>query len=392
MPLALARHDALVRGSIEVHQGTVVKMTGDGVCAAFGDPLQAIAATLQLQQALADPEGTNGVALRVRCGMHLGVVARRDNDYFGSPVNRAARIMAAAHGGQVLVSQAVVEVVRERLPPGVSLRDLGSVRLRDLASPGHVYQIMHPLLRQDFPALRSLEVTPNNLPPQLTSFVGRESDLAEYAQILGQTRLLTLSGIGGCGKTRLAIKLAEAMLPSFADGVCFVDFAPIAEPERVALCVATAFGVREESDKPIEETLIRHLADRQLLLVLDNCEHLLSACAALAERLLLATPKLHVLVTSREGFGIAGERVVPVRSLSLPARATEGVEALLHFEAVRLFVDRVKEVAPEFDLALRQCRRSRRDLPPARRHSAGARARSGASEAPVRRADSREAQ
>jgi predicted ATPase/DNA-binding winged helix-turn-helix (wHTH) protein len=190
----------------------------------------------------------------------------------------------------------------------------------------------------------------SNLPQPLTSFIGREDDLAEFARLLESTRLLTLTGIGGCGKTRLAIKLAERVLPSFVDGACFVDFAAVAEPERVALSVAAAFVVREEADRPIEETLIRHVAARQVLLVLDNCEHLLAACAGLAERLLLAAAGLRVLVTSREGFGMSGERVVPVRSLSLPSQGTRDVEVLLASEAVRLFVDRAEEVAPEFDL------------------------------------------
>ena len=216
--------------------------------------------------------------------------------------------------------------------------------------PGRGYQFTRALDHAATPAAATPEAK-HNLPQLLTSFVGRENDLAEYAQLLGQSRLLTLTGIGGCGKTRLSIKLAETMLPFFADGVCYVDLAPIAEPERVALCVATAFGVREESDRPIEDTLIRHLADRHLLLVLDNCEHLLAACAALAEHTLLATAKLKVLVTSREGFGIAGERVVPVRSLTLPSHATEDVQALLAAESVRLFVERAKEVAPEFGLS-----------------------------------------
>ena len=216
--------------------------------------------------------------------------------------------------------------------------------------PGRGYQFTRALDHAATPTAATPE-SKHNLPRLLTSFVGRESDLAEYAQLLGQTRLLTLTGIGGCGKTRLSIKLAETMLPFFSDGVCYVDLAPIAEPERVALCVATAFGVREESDRPIEDTLIRHLADRHLLLVLDNCEHLLAACAALAEHLLLATAKLKVLVTSREGFGIAGERVVPVRSLTLPSQAIDDVQALLAAESVRLFVERAKEVAPEFGLS-----------------------------------------
>jgi non-specific serine/threonine protein kinase len=218
--------------------------------------------------------------------------------------------------------------------------------------PGRGYQFT-PRLESTAEA-QSEELSPrkDNLPRPLTSFVGREQEITELAKLLETTRLLTLTGIGGCGKTRLAIKLAEAVKSSFPNGVCFVDFASITEPERVALCVAGAFGVREEADKPIVETLIRHLSDQQLLLVLDNCEHLLGACAALAERLLLAAAGLRALVTSREGFGIAGERVVPVRSLSLPSRTKEDVEASLASEAVQLFVERAKELAPEFELTV----------------------------------------
>jgi len=180
---ALACHDALARTAVECHRGTVVKTTGDGLYAAFDQPLDAIGATLQLQQALTDSEATNGIALRVRCGLHLGVVERRDNDYFGNAVNRTARIMGVAHGGQVIVSQAVVDRVADRLPPQVALRDLGAVRLKGVARPERVYQVIHPRLRQDFPALRSLEATPNNLPQQITSFVGRERALAEVRQL-----------------------------------------------------------------------------------------------------------------------------------------------------------------------------------------------------------------
>jgi predicted ATPase/DNA-binding winged helix-turn-helix (wHTH) protein len=219
--------------------------------------------------------------------------------------------------------------------------------------PGRGYQFT-PRLEYAAEALtQGRSPRKNNLPRPLTSFVGREHDLTELAKLLQTTRLLTLTGIGGCGKTRLAIKLAEVVMPSFSNGVCFVDFAPITEPGHVALRVAGAFGVREETDKPIEDTLIRHLAEQQVLLILDNCEHLLSACAALAERLLITTAGLRVLVTSREGFGIAGERVVPVRSLSLPSRVADDVQTLLASEAVRLFVDRAKELAPEFDLTPR---------------------------------------
>ncbi len=351
MAEALSRHDRLCRAVVEGRGGRLVKMIGDGLHAVFDDPASAMVAAVDLQRGMGAIGTDCGIPLKMRCGLHAGIAEERDSDYFGSTVNRAARIMGAAHGGQVLLSQVVVILARDRFPAGTDVLHLGRLRLRDLAAPEDVWQLLHADLPRTFPALRSLDSTPNSLPQQLTSFIGRENDLAEYAQLLGQTRLLTLTGIGGCGKTRLAIKLSEAMLPAFADGVCYVDLAPIGEPERVALCVATAFGMREESDRPIEDTLIRHLADRHLLLVLDNCEHLLAACAALAERLLLATAKLEVLATSREGFGIAGERVVPVRSLSLPSRVTEDVQALLASESVRLFVGRAKEVAPEFALS-----------------------------------------
>jgi class 3 adenylate cyclase len=207
MSQALAAHDLLARRAVESHHGVVVKMTGDGVHAVFDDARQALAATLDMQRALIDPAATCGVALRVRCGLHAGVVERRDNDYFGSTVNRAARIMSAAHGGQVLLSQAVIDGVREILPAAVSLRDLGKVRLKDLSTPEHVYQVVHPQLRQEFPALRSLEATPNNLPQQATSFIGRDQALEELQRLLVRTRLLTLTGSGGCGKTRLSLRL-----------------------------------------------------------------------------------------------------------------------------------------------------------------------------------------
>jgi len=207
MRVALARHDVLARAAIEGHNGTIVKMTGDGVYAAFRDPVDGVSAALQLQQALADPQATNGVALPVRSGLHFGIVECRDSDYLGSAVNRTARIMRAGHGGQVIVSQAVALLVTERLPAGVALRDLGSVRLRDLANPERIYQVVHPQLRRDFPALRSLEATPNNLPQQITSFVGRERALAEVRQLLRNTRLLTLVGVGGLGKTRLSLQV-----------------------------------------------------------------------------------------------------------------------------------------------------------------------------------------
>src|SRR5438067_236586 len=209
---ALARHDAIVCACVEGNRGTVVKMSGDGVHAVFSDPLDAVHATLDLQRRISELKVAEGIALQVRCGMHAGVDERRDNDFFGIGVNRAARIMSVAHGGQVLLSQAVAALVGDRMPEGVSLRDLGSVRLRDLANPERVYQLVHPQLRQDFPALRSLEARPNNLPHQVTSSVGRERELSDIRKQVENTRLLTLFAAGGVGKTRLSLQVAAEVL------------------------------------------------------------------------------------------------------------------------------------------------------------------------------------
>ena len=219
MQRALAAHDHVGRAAVEKHGGHIVKMTGDGMCAIFDDPLHAIEATLDFQQAVADETHTEGLELRARCGIHVGLAQRRDEDYFGSTVNRAARIMSAAHGGQVLLSQAAVDLVRDRLPDLISVRDLGLVRLRDLASPERLYQLQHRSLRDNFPALRSLELTPNNLPQQATSFVGRERELDEVTKALTGARLFTLVGAGGIGKTRLSLQLAANVLDDYADGV-----------------------------------------------------------------------------------------------------------------------------------------------------------------------------
>jgi predicted ATPase/class 3 adenylate cyclase len=349
MSQALAAHDALARRAVEDHRGTVVKMTGDGMHAAFDDALNALAATVDLQQALVDPVATNGVPLRVRCGLHAGVVERRDNDYFGSPLNRAARIMRAAHGGQVLLSQAVADGVREILPPAVALRDLGRVRLKDLSTPEHVYQVVHPQLRQEFPALRSLEATPNNLPQQVTSFIGREKELAELRRRLAINRLLTLSGSGGCGKTRLCLQVAADALEQFPDGVWLVELASLVDPGLVAQTVATVLGLKEAPGKPIRQTLTDYLKDKRLLLLLDNCEHLLDSCAQLADAFLRQCPQVKILASSRQALGMGGEQAYRVPSLSLPdPKQTQTPASIAPFEAVQLFTDRALLARPDF--------------------------------------------
>ena len=352
MAKLLARHDALARAVVAEHSGVVVKMVGDGMYAVFDDPLDAVKTTLELQRSIAELEATSELPLRIRCGVHSGVVERRDNDLFGPPVNRTARIMSAAHGGQVLISQAVAENVMSRLPAPVSLRDLGGVRLRDLTTPERVYQLIHPDLRADFPALRGLEATPNNLPQQATSFVGRERELAEAKALLAKTRLLTLLGMGGMGKTRLSLQIGADVMDGYPDGVWFIDLAPVRDRALVPNEVAQALGIPEEPGRPLTQTLSSHLRDRKLLVVLDNCEHLVSACASIASALLRAVPHLRIIATSREALRIPGEQVYPVHPLPLPDRKAN-LETLARSEAVQLFVERAQALRPDFELTER---------------------------------------
>jgi len=348
---ALARHDAIASAAVLRNRGTIVKMTGDGVHAAFDSPLDALVSVLELQQELAAARTAGGIVLKVRCGLHSGADERRRGDFFGPAVNRAARIMSAAHGGQILLSQAVAEGVREGLPAGVALRDLGAVRLRDLSTPERVYQVLHPQLRADFPALRSLEATPNNLAQQLNSFIGRERELQEVRALLGGNRLVTLLGMGGLGKSRLSVQLAAEVMDDYPDGVWMVELAPLSDPQLVAQAVASVLAVKEDAGRPMLEALIRFVRDRQLLIVLDNCEHVVHACAELAKQLLQAGPRIKILASSRDHLLVAGETIYHVPTLTVPDPAKKiPLEALNRLEAVRLFVDRATASRPEFRL------------------------------------------
>lgn len=351
MSTTLAWHDAVLRAAVEYHRGVVVKSTGDGVHAAFNNALDALSAAVDVQRSIIGAEAANGLPLHVRCGLHAGVVEHRDNDFFGAPVNRAARIMSAAHGGQVLLSQAVAESLREILPAAVSLRDLGRVRLKDLSTPEHVYQVVHPHLRQEFPALRSLETTPNNLPQQATSFIGRERAVAELQELLAKSRLLTLTGSGGCGKTRLCLQIAADSLERFPDGVWMVELAPLSDPDCVPAAVAVVLGLKQEPGTRIVETLTRYLRDKRLLLLLDNCEHVLAACAFLANSFVRQCPQLTILASSQEALAIDGEQTYRVPSLSLPDPEETHIPAsVARSEAVQLFTDRARLARPDFQV------------------------------------------
>jgi predicted ATPase/class 3 adenylate cyclase len=360
MAAALAAHDGLLRSSVEAAGGSVLKGTGDGLLATFDRPEWAIAAALEGQRALDEHDWSGIGPIRVRMAIHSGGVEVRDGDLFGPALNRVARLLAIGHGGQVLVSGVTATMVDAGLPPTASLIDLGEHRLRDLAHAEHVFQLAAPELSRDFPALRSAAERPTNLPIQVTSFVGRERELHGVRRLLGAGRLITLLGVGGTGKTRLMLQAATDDVERHADGVWLVELAPVRDPALVVQEVASALGVREQPGLPLIGVVTDYLRAKDLLLLLDNCEHLIAAAADLAQALLAGCPNLTILATSREPLGDAGEAIYPVPSLALPGpidrhevddgrHATQLVEAAAS-EAVRLFVDRATATVPSFVL------------------------------------------
>jgi predicted ATPase/class 3 adenylate cyclase len=354
MRVALAAHDRMLRESFESSGGYVFKTIGDAFCVAFDTAQQALSGAVQAQRALRNAVWDGIEEMKVRMALHTGAAENRDGDYFGQSLNRVARILASAHGGQVLLSLPTEELVRDLLPAGINLRSLGEHRLRDLARPEHLFQVITADLPSQFPALRSLESVPNNLPEQLTSFVGRERELAEVKRLLGSTRLLTLSGTGGTGKTRLSLQVGADLLEQFPDGVWFVEFSTIDDAALVLETVAAALDLRQEAERTLTATLASFLRNKRLLLILDNCEHVVAACARLTETLLRSCPQLRILASSREPLGIAGETAWPLPPLSLPdhwreiTTSPDAVERLAQYEAVRLFIDRATLARPAF--------------------------------------------
>ena len=350
MQAALARHDELLRLAIEERGGYVFKTVGDAFCCAFPTALDALEAALEIQRRLLSSEWEERGVLRVRMALHTGAAEERDGDYFGPPVNRVARLLSAAHGSQVLLSLPAQELVRDRLPAGSSLRDLGEHRLKDLFRPERVYQLTAPGLPSEFPPLRTLDAYRNNLPLQPTPLVGREKEVAEVCERLSrpEVRLLTLTGVGGTGKTRLGLQAAAELTEEFEDGVFFVSLAAISDPELVIPAVAGTLGVKEAGGQPLLENLEYYLGEKRILLMADNFEQVLEAAPMVSE-MLSGAPNLKVLATSRIPLRLYGEHEYPVPPLALPdPERLPSVERLTQYEAVRLFVERAQAARPDF--------------------------------------------
>ncbi|MBW3587958.1 MAG: tetratricopeptide repeat protein [Actinobacteria bacterium] len=354
MSLALARLDDLIRESVGSCGGVIIKTRGEGDSAftVFRSASDAVSCALKLQGSLLSEEWPGGLAIRVRMSLHTGVAELRGNDYYGRDVNRTARLRDVAHGGQIIASQAVRDSVQNRVPGGGSFIDLGLHYLRDLERPEHLYQLSRPGLPDKFPAVRRLESRSTNLPLQLTSFVGRHQELQEVADLLSGTRLLSLTGSGGCGKTRLALELGARVAGDYPDGVFVVELGALNDSALVIQTALGALSIREEGRTDAFEALANFLLGKNLLLILDNCEHVLEACADLADRLLRVRPDLCVLTTSRQPLNVPGETTYRVPSLPVPdPQSSPSVDDLMRFESVRLFVDRAAHVDSAFSLS-----------------------------------------
>ena len=340
----------IIRGALAEGGGVEVSTEGDSFFAAFANPRGAVAAAASAQRSLASHDWSPADGLRVRMGVHTGDGVLGGDDYVGIDVHRAARIADAAHGGQVVLSQATRGLVEHTLPDGTSLRDLGEHRLRDIDDPEHLYDLVIEGTPSEFPPPRTLDARPNNLPVELTSFIGREQEFDELRRLLGRTRLLTLTGAGGTGKSRLALHVASETMTEYADGAFFVDLSTVTDPALVPPALAGALSIPEVAGLPVLDAVKDHLRDKELLLVVDNFEQVVDAAPAV-EELLLAAAKLKVVVTSRVVLSVRGEQeyVVPPLTPPDPERLPD-LGALRRIEAVRLFTERARAVVPRFEV------------------------------------------
>ncbi len=340
----LAGHHALIRSALAAHGGREVDTQGDGFFAVFSSPRACVAAVLQMQQGIETHAWPAGERVRVRMGIHCGEAARTATGLVGLEVHRAARVAAVAHGGQVLVSEAAAVLVRDGLPPGAALTDLGSHRLKDLGRPERIFQLQAAGLPAQFPPLRSLgnPALPNNLPAQLSVFIGRDREISEVRALVESSRLVTLTGAGGAGKTRLGLQVAAELLDGSGDGVWVAELAAVTDEDAVPAAIYEALRLTGQAGRPVLEALLDALALQDVLILLDNCEHLIGGCAKTAEAIVRRCPRVHLLATSREPLGIGGEVLYRVPSMSLPGPGDSGLPVPGSSDAVALFADRAR--------------------------------------------------
>ena len=356
MRAALARHDDILRTAVTANNGSVIKTTGDGLHAVFSTARSAVDAAVTAQKQLA-AEAWPAIApnrLKIRIGIHTGEAEERDGDYFGPPVNRAARLMAIGHGGQVLLSSVTARLLEaalvDNLDAELSLMDMGDVRLRGLKRLEHVYQLQTDGLQAVFPPLHTETAVSGNLPQHLTSFVGRQRERSDVTHLLAETRLLTLTGPGGTGKTRLSLEVAGDVQDNYTHGVWLVELAPLSDPGAVLTAVAGLWSLRENPMMSLAQVLTDYVRGKEMLLILDNCEHLVAACARLAADLLAAAPRLTIMASSREGLSVPGETTYHLPTLRIPGREVSEPNALYAFDSVQLFLERAQSVRPGFTL------------------------------------------
>jgi predicted ATPase/class 3 adenylate cyclase len=345
MEEALARHERMIAEAVAAHHGTLLKQKGEGdsTFLVFSRASDAAAAALACQRALQSEVWPDGIALRVRMAIHTAEAELRDGDYFGPTVNRTARLRATAHGGQIVVSQAAADLIRDRLPSGTVLNDLGVHRLPDLGRPEMVFGLAHPDLASTFPPLRSVDAYPGNLPVQVTSFVGRDREMKLIAEGFNSSRLVTLTGTGGVGKTRLAVQAAAEMLATYPAGVWLCEFAAVSDPASMLQALAVSLNMAPGTGALRGEDIAEFIGSRRMLVLLDNCEHLLDPAAELVDQLLARCPFVRVLATSREALDVPGERVIRLRSLALPDTEV-ALDELVRVDATRLFLERAAAV------------------------------------------------
>ena len=340
----LAGHHSLIRSRLAAHDGREVDTLGDAFFAVFSSPRACVAAVLEMQQAFAARTWPAEEQVRVRMGVHTGEASKTATGLVGLDVHRAARVAAVGYGGQVLLSETAAALVRDSLPPGASLQDLGAHRLKDLGRPERIFQLQGDGLQAGFPPLRSLgnPALQNNLPAELATFIGRERELSQVRALLQSSRLVTLTGAGGCGKTRLSLQVAAELLDGSGDGVWLVELAAVTDEDAVPSAISAPLGIARQPGRPALEVLLDALAPQAALIVLDNCEHLIGGCAKTADAIVRRCPRVHLVATSREPLGIGGEMVYRVPPLSLPESGDFDPQAAQAADAVALFVDRAR--------------------------------------------------